>query len=59
VSGDDDGYKKATGQKPEILPESNVMKTRVGEEMTFKILLDGKPLKSPVNATYDGFADTP
>jgi len=40
VSGDDDGYKKLLGQKPEILPESNVMKTRVGEEMTFKILLD-------------------
>ena len=34
--------KKLLGQKPEILPESNVMKTRVGEEMTFKILLDGK-----------------
>jgi len=40
--------KKLLGQKPEILPESNVMKTRVGEEMTFKILLDGKPLKSQV-----------
>ena len=56
VSGDDDGYKKLLGQKPEILPESNVMKTRVGEEMTFKILLDGKPLKSQVYATYDGFS---
>ena len=56
VSGDDDGYKKATGQKLEILPESNVMKTRVGEEITFKILLDGKPLKSQVYATYDGFS---
>ena len=56
VSGDDDGYKKATGQKLEILPESNVMKTRVGEEVTLKILLDGKPLKSQVYATYDGFS---
>lgn len=46
VSGDDDGYKKASGQKLEIVPESNVMKTRVGEEITLKILLDGKPLKS-------------
>ena len=56
VSGDDDGYKKASGQKLEIVPESNVMKTRVGEEITFKILLDGKPLKSQVYATYDGFS---
>jgi uncharacterized GH25 family protein len=48
--------KKLLGQKPEILPESNVMKTRVGEEMTFKIFLDGKPLKSQVYATYDGFS---
>ena len=56
VSGDDDGYKKATGQKLEVVPESNVMKTRVGEEITFKILLDGKPLKSQVYATYDGFS---
>ena len=53
--GDNDGYKKASGQKLEILPESNVMKTRVGEEITLKILLDGKPLKSQVYATYDGF----
>ena len=56
VSGDDDGYKKASGQKLEIVPESNVMKTRVGEEVTLKILLDGKPLKSQVYATYDGFS---
>jgi hypothetical protein len=56
VSGDDDGYKKASGQRPEILPESNLMKTRVGEEITLKILLDGKPLKSQVYATYDGFS---
>jgi len=56
VSGDNDGYKKASGQKLEIVPESNVMKTRVGEEVTLKILLDGKPLKSQVYATYDGFS---
>jgi nickel transport protein len=56
VSGDDDRYKKASGQKLEIVPESNVMKTRVGEEITLEILLDGKPLKSQVYATYDGFS---
>ena len=42
VSGDDDRYKKASGQKLEIVPESNVMKTRAGEEITFKILLDAR-----------------
>jgi uncharacterized GH25 family protein len=56
VSGDDDGYKKVFGHKLEIVPESNVMKTRVGDEITFKILLDGKPLKSQVYATCDGFS---
>jgi uncharacterized GH25 family protein len=56
VSGDDDGYKKVFGHKLEIVPESNVMKTRVGDEIAFKILLDGKPLRSQVYATYDGFS---
>ncbi len=32
------------------------MKTRAGDELAFKILLDGKPLKSQVYATYDGFS---
>jgi uncharacterized GH25 family protein len=56
VSGNDDGDKKVFGHKLEIVPESNVMKTRVGDEITFNILLDGKPLKSQVYATYDGFS---
>ena len=56
VSADDDGYKKILGHKLEIVPVSNVMKTRVGDVLSFKILLDGKPLKSPVQATYDGFS---
>lgn len=32
------------------------MKSRVGDELSFKILLDGKPLKGQVFATYDGFS---
>jgi len=56
VSADDDGYKKPLGHKLEIVPVSNVMKSRVGDELAFKILLDGKPLKSQVYATYDGFS---
>jgi uncharacterized GH25 family protein len=53
---EDDSYKKGLGHKLEIVPVSNVMKTRAGDEVSFKILLDGKPLKSPVHATYDGFS---
>ena len=56
VSTDDDSYKKTLGHKLEIVPVSNVMKARIGDELSLKILLDGKPLKSPVQATYDGFS---
>lgn len=56
VSEDDDSYKKVLGHKLEIVPVSNVMKARLGDELSLKILLDGKPLKSPVQATYDGFS---
>ena len=56
MSTDDDGYQKTLGHKLEIVSVSNVMKARVGNELSFKILLDGKPLKSPVQATYDGFS---
>ncbi|HSE84934.1 MAG TPA: hypothetical protein VLJ79_01795 [Candidatus Binatia bacterium] len=35
---------------------TNLMKPRTGDELSLKILLDGKPLKSPVQATYDGFS---
>jgi uncharacterized GH25 family protein len=56
VSTDDDSYKKTLGHKLEIVPVSNVMKSRAGDELTFKVLLDGKPLKAQVYATYDGFS---
>ncbi len=56
VSTDDDGYKKILGHKLEIVPVSNVMKARAGDELSFKILFDSKPLRSPIQATYDGFS---
>jgi uncharacterized GH25 family protein len=56
VSADDESYKKTLGHKLEIIPASNVMKARAGDELSFKIILDGKPIKSPVQATYDGFS---
>jgi uncharacterized GH25 family protein len=56
VTADDDGYKKALGHKLEIVPVSNVTKAKAGEELSFRILLDGKPLRGQVQATYDGFS---
>jgi hypothetical protein len=56
VSTDDDSYKKVLGHRLEVVPVSEVTKARAGDELSFKILLDGKPLKSQVFATYDGFS---
>jgi len=39
---------------PQIHHVSNVMKERIGNELSLKILLDGKPLKTQVQATCDG-----
>jgi uncharacterized GH25 family protein len=56
VGTDDDSYKKVLGHKLEIVPVANVMKAKTSDEVTFKILLNGKPVKSQVYATYDGFS---
>lgn len=56
VTTDDENYKKALGHKLEIVPVSNVTRARAGDDLSFRILLDGKPLKGQVYATYDGFS---
>jgi uncharacterized GH25 family protein len=56
VSAETDSYKKALGHKLEIVPVSSLTKARAGDELSFKILLDGKPMKGQVYATYDGFS---
>jgi uncharacterized GH25 family protein len=56
VTTNDESYKKALGHKLEIVPVSNMTMARAGEDLSFKILLDGKPLKGQVYATYDGFS---
>jgi uncharacterized GH25 family protein len=56
VSANDESYKKVIGRKLEVVPVANLMSVRVGDALTFKILLDGKPLKGQVFATYDGFS---
>ena len=35
---------------------SSLIKARAGDELSFRILLDGKPMKGQVYATYDGFS---
>jgi uncharacterized GH25 family protein len=56
VSANDDGYKKALGHKLEIVPVSDVTRARAGDELSFRILLDDKPMKGQAYATYDGFS---
>jgi len=55
-----DGFNKVLGQRLEIVPLDDPFKAEPGDEIRFRILLDGKPvLVDEVYATYDGFSDIP
>jgi uncharacterized GH25 family protein len=56
VESADKNYEKVLGHRLEIVPTSNPAATKIGDELTFKILFDGKPLQAYVYATYDGFS---
>jgi len=56
VDTSDKTYEKVLGHRLEILPVSNPTAARIGDELSFKILFDGKPLQAYVYATYDGFS---
>lgn len=57
VEHGDDGWKQVLGQKLEIVPLSDPTMARPGDELGFKVLLDGKPVTTNgVLATYDGFS---
>ncbi len=56
VDGDDTGYDAVIGNRLEIVPLSSPDKARAGDEVSFKVLFDGKPLASEVKAGYDGFS---
>ncbi|HWP23501.1 MAG TPA: DUF4198 domain-containing protein [Candidatus Binatia bacterium] len=58
-TNDDESDKKPLGHKLEIVPVVGLSKARAGEELSFRILLDGKPMRGPVYATYDGFSRRP
>lgn len=60
VDGNTDGFDKVLGHKLEIVPISNPLTAKVGDELQFKVLLNGKPAAfDTVEATYDGFTDIP
>jgi uncharacterized GH25 family protein len=52
----DKHYEKVLGHKLEIVPLANPLALKVGNELSARILLDGKPLTAMVYATYDGFS---
>jgi len=56
VDTSDKSYEKTLGHRLEILPVSNPTAAKIGDELSFKILFEGKPLQAYVYATYDGFS---
>ncbi len=56
VDGSDNGYDAVIGDRLEIVPLSSPNSTKPGEEISFKILFDGKPLSANVQAGFDGFS---
>jgi nickel transport protein len=59
VTNGDENYKRALGHKLEIVPVTAITGAKAGDDLTFRIFLDGKPLKGQVYATYDGFSRRP
>jgi uncharacterized GH25 family protein len=59
TSAGDNGYAAIVGDRLEIVPVTNPALVQAGGEMTVQIRFDGKPLKTKVLATYDGFSAEP
>lgn len=60
VDGNTDGFDRVLGHKLEIVPVSNPLTAKVGDELRFKVLLNGKPAAfETIEATYNGFTDIP
>jgi uncharacterized GH25 family protein len=56
VETSDRNHEKVLGHRLEIIPTSDPTTARIGDELIFRILFDGKPLQANVFATYDGFS---
>ena len=60
VDGNTSGFDKVFGHKLEIVPVTNPLTAKVGDELLFKVLLNGKAAQfETIEATYDGFTDIP
>ena len=60
VAGKSDGFDAVQGHRLEIVPVGNPFEAKVGDELSFRILLDGKPAAfDTIYATYSGFSDIP
>ena len=60
VDGKTNGFDKICGHRLEIVPLSNPLTATPGDELSFKVLLNGKPTAfDAMEATYDGFTDIP
>jgi uncharacterized GH25 family protein len=57
VGGDSEGFSRVLGHRLEIVPVDDPLKARVGDELRFKVLLNGKlAYIEEVRATYNGFS---
>lgn len=56
VESSDRNYEKVLGHRLEIIPTNDPTTARIGDELVFRILFDGKPFQTNVFATYDGFS---
>lgn len=60
VAGKSSGFDAVQGHRLEIVPMSNPLEAKVGDEISFRVLLDGKPAAfDTIYATYSGFSDIP
>lgn len=57
VGNNTKGWDRVVGDRLEIVPMSDPSTLRPGQELAVKILLDGKPLATPVYASYDKFSN--
>ncbi len=59
VGGQATGFDTVVGQRLELVPLTDPTAAKPGQDIQFKVLLDGKPTPATVLATYDGFSKTP
>lgn len=52
-------YLKPVGHRLEIVPSENPADIKKGEELKVQVLFDGKPIKTDLYATFDGFSNSP